>query len=436
VKLSKDDVQRACVIRLKHELPDVDLTDREILKAAFYRAIDQKHDIPGQSIPVWDGYTVCFPGNRDRIVARNGLVSLNCWKEPAYRRYTGQRTDFMLAHRFVHTMIGCLPETLKFLDWLAWCLQNEGDKPAWAPFLYSETKGSGKSTLCQLVSRLFGEENTAVLNSVEKLTSRFNSTALSKKLVICEEVNLRPDSPQGNALKTYITEDRVMTERKGVDAEAVEQRCCFLFTSNHPPFWIEEYDRRYYMLLIDHQGHAAGPSSAEFAELVGQLKVAMDDEAFLASLYWSLMERKLRNDFSAKTLNVVTDATRLSKRIHGASEAATVTLMREYLAEMGQHAVPEADVARIISEKLKGNLNQSKHLMTKLGWYKDSAKWDRKDYVRALWIEDGYWIERGTVRGPGGYAQSLTEHLDKPAPSLLPDDDLPQTDEGPAGEIY
>ena len=92
----------------------------------------------------------------------------------------------------------------------------------------------------------------------------------------------------------------------------------------------------------------------------------------------------------------------LSRRVHGASELATVTLMREHLAETGQHAVPEAEVARIIAEHLKGNPNQSKHLMTRLGWSKTSAKWGGKDYSRALWVDSGYWIERGTVRGPGG----------------------------------
>ena len=33
------------------------------------------------------------------------------------------------------------------LNWLAWCLQNEADKPGWAPVLYSSTKGSVKVLL-------------------------------------------------------------------------------------------------------------------------------------------------------------------------------------------------------------------------------------------------------------------------------------------------
>jgi hypothetical protein len=436
VKLSKDDVQRACLHRLTEEFPGFDLKDGDVLKEAFHRAIEQKHTIPRESIPVWDGSVVSKPDDAQRLVHHQGVVALNSWREPAYRRHAGQERRSDLAFMLIGAMIPRSREREKLLDWLAWNLQNEGDKPAWAPFFYSETKGSGKSTLCQLVARLFGDENTAVQNNVDKLTSRFNSTVLLKKLVICEEVNLRPDSQQGNALKAFITEDRILTERKGIDAEAVEQRCCFLFTSNHLPLWIEPEDRRYYLIEVDHDGHATGARATEFADLVGQVRQAMDDPAFLLAFYRALLRRKLSNDFSAKTLNIIADATPLSRRVHGASELATVTLMKEYLAEMGQHAVPEADVARIIADQLKGNMNQSKHLMTKLGWYKASAKWGGKDYSRSIWVDNGYWVDRGILRGPKDYSQSLAEHLDKPARSLLPDEDEGDKGAAPSGDLY
>jgi hypothetical protein len=415
VKLSKEDVQRACLSRFAEEFGHLDLSDHEPIREAFRRAIDLKHTIPDQSIPVWDGAIVIDPGNASPFVQSRGVVSLNAWREPRYRRFEDQPADFGMAEEFFAVVLPREKERAKFLDWLAWCLQNEAEKPAWAPFLYSATKGSGKSTLCQLAMKLFGDENSVSQNNVDKLTSRFNTTVLSSKLVICEEVNLRPDSRQGNALKTFITEDHVLAERKGVDAEQMRQRCCFLFTSNHLPMWIEPEDRRYYLLEIDHDGHATGPKADEFAGLVGRLRAAMEDDRFLAGLYQALMQRRLANDFSAKTLNVVTDATDLSRRVHGASELATVTLMREFIAEEGRHAIPEADVARIISESLKGNPNQSKHLMTHLGWSKVFAKWDGKDYVRAVWIDRGFWIDRGTLRGPGGYEQPLSTHLQDPA---------------------
>jgi len=419
VKLSKDDVERACLFRFVDAGTGIDLGNRELLKEAFHRAITQKHGVPGQTIPVWDGSSACDPGNDGPFISNRGVVALNTWRKPRYRQLDLAEADWGIAGEFFEAVIQRQEEREKFLDWLAWSLQNEAEKPGWAPFLYSETKGSGKSTLCQLVARLFGDENTTVQNNVDKLTSRFNSPVLTKKLVICEEVNLRPDSSQGNALKTFITEEEVLTERKGVDAEQVRQRCCFLFTSNHLPLWIEAEDRRYYLIEIDHDGHATGTRAAEFSGLVGRLREAMTDDAFLARLYRALMERRLANDFSAKTLNVVTDATPLSRRVHGASELATVTLLREYLAGSGLHAIPEADVARVLAEDLKVNANQSKHLMSKLGWEKCKAKWDGKDYSRAIWVDRGYWIDRGVLKGPDGYSQALTDHIEAPTRALM-----------------
>jgi phage/plasmid-associated DNA primase len=53
------------------------------------------------------------------------------------------------------------------LDWVAWNLQNEGNKPTWAIMLYSETKGTGKSTIAKVLTALFGEANTALCNGIK-----------------------------------------------------------------------------------------------------------------------------------------------------------------------------------------------------------------------------------------------------------------------------
>lgn len=126
------------------------------------------------------------------------------------------------------------------------------------------TEGSGKSTLCKLVAELFGTGNSVTQNNVDKLVSQFNMPVLQSKLVICEELNLKPGSAQGNTLKTYLTEEDALAERKGLEAERVKQSCCFLFTSNHLPLWMEADDRRYYLIDVDHDGHAAGPNAGRF----------------------------------------------------------------------------------------------------------------------------------------------------------------------------
>lgn len=410
VKLSLDDVQHACLHRINEDYGK-EATDREVLKEVFRRTMTAKHFEREQMVPVWSGATVCQPGTGERYVWRNGTVSVNTWKKPSYRALKDVKADFGVSENYFNYFFTRKEEQDKFLDWLSWCLQNEEDKPAWAPLFYSETKGSGKSTLCKLVAKLFGEDNTAVQNSVDKLTSRFNMSVLNSKLVVSEEVNLRADSPQGNALKTYITETETVSERKGVDAERVKQLCCFLFTTNHLPLWIEAEDRRYYLIEVDHDGHASGEGASDFAKLVGELHEYMEDENNIAALHKALMERQQAPAFNAKTLNVVDDATPLMKRVHGASEATRKARLREILAEKEIHALAESDVVEIVKKCLDGNMSSTKHLMTELGWSKDKVKWGGRDYAKAVWIEKGYWADRGKLKGPKGYEVDLSEHL-------------------------
>jgi len=131
------------------------------------------------------------------------------------------------------------------------------------------------------------------------------------------------------------------------------------------------------------------------------------------------MERRLGDQFSAKTLNVARDATPIMRRIQGASEQTVRAQLEELLNDRGQHAVPEADVVTLIREHLKQNPNSTRHMMTELGWSKVKAKWDGKEYSRAIWVRESFWVERGNVRGPNGYSQPITEHLHNP---LIPDD--------------
>lgn len=389
VKLSSEDVQRACIFRIKEEFGYLKPTP-QIMKEVFKRTIEAKHSDKETSVPVWNGSTVCKPGTPDRYVWDRGTVAINVWSEPSYRAVKDADADFGLAGTFFDWFFTRKEEKEKFLDWLSWNLQHEDQKPTWAPFFYSNTKGSGKSTLCKLVGRLFGEDNTVFENSVDKLTSKFNSPILSKKLVVSEEVDLRANSKQGNALKTYITESDAVVERKGVDAERIEQFCCFMFTSNHLPLWIEEEDSRYYLIEVDHDGHAAGPKGGEFAALVAELQVFMADDRCIAALYRALMERKQADTFNPKWLNVREEATPLMKRVHAASEGTRQAVLREKLEKHGLKAIAEAELVEIVKKELSANLAQTKHLMTELGWSKDNVKWDGCEYRRAIWVAKGY----------------------------------------------
>jgi hypothetical protein len=292
VAISRIDVKQICVSRFKDEFPAIPLTN-ELAKAAFSLSMEQTHTDAERIVAVWNGQRVCRPGDSNRIIRERGLASLNSWTVPAYRTLGDIKADYGPASEFFDRIFPREAERDMILNWLAWNLQHEDDKPAWAPFLFSRSKGSGKSTFCQIVARLFGDGNTVVQNNVDKLTSKFNMTALQSKLVISEELQLRPDSNQSNTLKTYITERTTLSVLKGCEAERVDQRCCFIFTTNHLPIWIEAEDRRYYVVEVEHDGHASGPESQAFRALVERVLLQLDDPKQLAALYRALMNRAI-----------------------------------------------------------------------------------------------------------------------------------------------
>ncbi|MFK7752597.1 MAG: primase-helicase family protein, partial [Sedimentitalea sp.] len=254
--ISRADIERASLLRIKKDHPTIALSP-ELLKEVFQHAIEAKHSDATQSIQVWNGHFSCRPNIAERLIPEDGFVTINSWRTPTYRTLGETAADCSLIDDFMAAAFPHPQDAVVAKNWLAWCLQNESKKPGWALFLYSRKKGTGKSTFCQFASRLFGERNAFTQNSVEKLVSKFNMPILQSKLIISEELMLKTGSTQGNTLKTYITEEQTASEIKGREVQPVRQCCCFLFTSNHMPIWIESDDRCYYIIDVDHQGHAS-----------------------------------------------------------------------------------------------------------------------------------------------------------------------------------
>jgi hypothetical protein len=398
------------MIRFKEEFNKIPLTSA-LMSAVLKRTIHSRHTTVEETILPWNGRLVCRPGDCGRIIVERGVATINVWKEPGYRRLGVVEADFGTAGEFLDWFFTREPEKEMFINWLAWSLQNEADKPNWAPFFYSGKMGTGKSAMGRLLIRLFGEANAITQNNVDKLTGRFNMTLLRSKLVVCEEVNLRPGSGDANTLKTYITEKFTAGEAKGKETERIDQSVCMVLTSNHMPFWIEPEDRRYFIVNVDHEGYARGPKAGDFAALVGRLEDWAEDPANMARLYNALMSRALPEWFSAKTLNVDTHGTEIMRQVFGNGRATILDQLKEYLDGRKQHAIPEAEVVALITGTLKANINTTKHLMSDLGWTKREIKWGGVDYARQLWVRPGYVVERGRVFGPDGFSESLASHM-------------------------
>ena len=212
--LSRDDVERVIIQRLKVSFPGNKIP-QDVVRQILQKLIRDIFVSPRESIPIWSGIRKSIPGNPNKLIfSPHMTATINTWRVPSYRQLGEDSADWGPFEAFLETMFPREEERDMLVNWLAWCLQNEGEKPGWAPFLYSSTKGSGKSTLASICAKLFGVENSSTENNVSKLVSRFNAPVLENKFVICEELQIPPGSDKANAVKTFITERHTMTEHK------------------------------------------------------------------------------------------------------------------------------------------------------------------------------------------------------------------------------
>lgn len=138
----------------------------------------------------------------------------------------------------------------QFTQWLfalyAYVLRNPGVKVKWAPLLYSRVKGTGKTTLLEVLPRmLFGSQYCqSMVHSV--LRERFAAAKFDATWWVCiSEMHTddgKVDAKRiANKLKPWITDPYIPMEKKGVDAYDIPNRLQLTATSNHEDsLFIEE----------------------------------------------------------------------------------------------------------------------------------------------------------------------------------------------------
>lgn len=189
-----------------------------------------------------------------------------------------------------------------------------------------------------------------------------------------------------------------------------------MFTSNFAPTWIEEGERRYLVIDVDHSGRFGGPRADEFSALVGQVHAFLDDPANVGRLYNALMRRQIPEMFSAKNLNIAAQSTPIMQRLQQTSRQTIVDQLEELLNERGLVVLPEASVVEFVRKNLNANMNQTKHLMDDLEWQKAKVKWGGKDFSRAIWVKPGFSIDRGKIYGPDFEAVRVSDYLEENSP--------------------
>ena len=396
-KLGMQEILKLIPIRLAETFPNDALIEENINKFAEAAMFGTSSD-PRLAFGVYSGKAYPEPGNPSRRIFRNGMWDINTWEMPTYRYLAPSIETHSHRCAFTQMLEFAIPrekERSVLLDWISWNLQNEYKKPTWSVLLFSEKKGTGKSTIGEVLTALFGLKNSMPINGIKKLTHRFSADILEKKFILAEEVHISSHSNEGNALKDLITNTTVSVEPKYQPVVSIPQRSCFLFTTNHKPLWLEGGERRYFIIDMDHEGHAQGLDNDTFVKLVQSVKAQINEPQALRNLYSRLIERRQSANFDPMNMRFTENATLIMQELQASSVNESDKVLEELLQQYRVSVIPSEDIAELSGYLRSRSVMALRNSLTRLGWEARRIRFGGEQH--RAWCKIGTVIEHGRV---------------------------------------
>lgn len=174
---------------------------------------------------------------------------LNLWHGYGVEAKAG---DWSLTQAFVRDIVaGGDPTNHSYiLGWLAWVLQNPGER-AEVVLVLRGRRGTGKNTILDALCKLFGQHAKTVSNP-RHLVGHFNAHLADCALLFANEAIAASDKTAEAVLKTLVTDMSLPIERKGIDVEMWRNRLSVCMASNEDwcvPAGLDE--RRFAVFDVD-----------------------------------------------------------------------------------------------------------------------------------------------------------------------------------------
>lgn len=175
----------------------------------------------------------------------------NLWRGYAIdpRRVTGRHRTLV---RHLHEVL-CRNDRSSFkylLFWLAWAVQNPHKNPETVIVLKSAKQGTGKTTLNNAMSRIFGD-HARTISDKQRLFDKFNADLETAVFIDADEMLWAGDLNAANALKSLITSQSLTLEVKHGSRWQVPNRLHIIMTTNHEhAVQSGVQDRRFFVLDV------------------------------------------------------------------------------------------------------------------------------------------------------------------------------------------
>ena len=177
----------------------------------------------------------------------------NLWRGFAVDSLPGDKHASFLAHVRDNVCSGN-PEYYNYLvGWMARAVQHP-DSTGEVAVVLRGGRGTGKSFFAKMFGRLFGRHFLQVANS-QHLVGNFNAHLRDSVVVFGDEAFYAGDKKHESILKTLVTEENIVIEGKGVDAEPSRNYVHLILASNDEWVVPAGLDERRFFVLEMSEGH-------------------------------------------------------------------------------------------------------------------------------------------------------------------------------------
>jgi hypothetical protein len=186
------------------------------------------------------------------------------------------------------------------LDWLANMFQDPSKQSIMVVIQGEE--GSGKSVICDFITKILGRDYCIEINSVEHaLFGRFNAQLVNKVFVNINEIDRATMSAYGEQIKTIITEPTITIEAKGKGRFDVVSLLHLMTTCNNENvFKITEASRRF--MYFETSNELIG-NTDYFSALFNYIQQPKNQRRF----YDLMMNRPVKKQITIKDIPITDD---------------------------------------------------------------------------------------------------------------------------------
>jgi len=259
-----------------------------------------------------------FPG-KENIYSQEYITYANTYISPDIFPLPGDVSP-MIDH--FEYLIPSKRERDIVLDYIAYLIQNPGNKIRWMPILKG-WKGVGKSIIIELILEpLLGANNVKPVSS-RMVKGDFNSWQLDTQLVAFHELKLgttrKETQEMTDSLKEFITEPTMLAHRKGIDAyKVINKSNVFGLTNHEDAIVITDDERRFSLIRIE----AKKKEATHYIYLCNWLKANVEE------MYYYYINRDV-----SKFDHYNAPSTRYTDEVKEASEMWPTSILREALKD-------------------------------------------------------------------------------------------------------